>query len=502
MKRGLLLITLFLVFGISFSQNLESIKKFFERKGYVVEKLDHKIVLDLGKGSAFVGEVFEVIKEGKKLVHPVTGEVLGTTEEAVGKVRITEVKDKFSFAEILEDRGIEKGNRVRLYYESVCFVGSEEGYFKISSLVGTLKREENCDYVVRELERGFGVERKGIALAFFEKPAPKKVQQTVEKKTPEEFRLHAKFIFTFPELPLSADVCNLFGDEKDYIAVLFGSKLRIYEVLRKELVEYASMNLPAGYPVSVQCAPLDRGRDVILLNMVSGGSMSSALVKVVGSTPVIVKKDIPYFMAVLDKSRAEETFVGQKFDGSDFWGSVKRLKLEGEDIVELEDFPVPSGFRIDSAILFKDLLIFTDEDGYLRVYRGDELLLSEENFSGSYTTAELPGTYEDENKYIFNPRYGVTEVLGEKYPVVIKNITSPVYRFLDVAKFSEGEIYILVSDSRGRLELKKVIGRKFEEAIQAVLATRDGRTFVITGRTGTLPLQNRGDIFEVEIEPY
>jgi len=238
------------------------------------------------------------------------------------------------------------------------------------------------------------------------------------------------------------------------------------------------------------------------LNMISGDSASSALVKVVGSTPVIVKKGIPYFMAVLDKSKAEETFVGQSFDSRNLWGSVKRLKLQGEDVVEGEDFPVPSGFRIDSAILFKDLLIFTDDDGYLRVYRGEELLLSEENFAGSYTTAELPGTYEDENKYTFNPRYGKVMVLKKEYPAVIKNVTSPVYRFLDVTKFSEGEIYLLVSDRRGRLELKKVIGKKFEEAIQAIVTTRKGRTFVITGRTGTLPLQNRGDIFEVEIEPY
>lgn len=501
MKRLNILAVLLLLVGFSFSQNLEGIKKFFQREGYVVEKLDDKVVLDLGKGSAFVGEVFEAVKEGKKLVHPVTGEVLGATEEVVGKVRITEVKDRFSFAEILEDRGIEKGNKVRLHHGSICFVGSEEGYFKVSSLVGTLRKGEDCNYVVREFERGFGIERKGVALAFFEKPAPK-VAQIVERRLPEEFRLHAKFLFTFPELPLSADACNFFGNEKDYVVVLFSSKLRIYEILRKELVEYASMNLPSGYPVSVQCVPLDNGKDVIILNMISGDSVNSALVKVVGSTPVIVKKDIPYFMAVLDKSRAEETFVGQGFDSRNLWGSVKKLKLQGEEVVEGEDFPVPSGFRIDSAVLFKDLLIFTDDDGYLRVYRGEELLLSEDNFSGSYTTAELPGTYEDDNKYTFNPRFGWTRVLKEEYPVLIKNVTSPIYRFLDVTKFSEGEVYLLVSDRRGRLELKKVIGKKFEEAIQAVVTTRKGKTFVITGRTGTLPLQNRGDIFEVEIEPY
>ena len=34
------------------------------------------------------------------IVHPVTGEVLGELDEEVGSLRVTEVRDKFSVAEI------------------------------------------------------------------------------------------------------------------------------------------------------------------------------------------------------------------------------------------------------------------------------------------------------------------------------------------------------------------------------------------------------------------
>ena len=497
--RRLILFVL-IVFSISYGDEVSKLKDFFTRQGYVVERMDGKVILDLGKGKVSVGEVFRVFKEGKEIVHPVTGEVLGRVEEEVGKVKVSEVEEKFSIAEVLEDKGISRGNRVKLEYGSVCYLGSEEGYFKVSSLVGEVKKGEGCEYVIREFEEGFGVEFGGKAVAFFEKP--KVVVARTFAQREEDFELSAKFVLTFPSLPLSADACNLFGSNKDYLAVLFESELKIYEILEKSVVDYASVRLPSGYPVSVQCAPLEGNRDVILVNIVSGEGMSSAIIKVVGGTPVVVKENIPYFMAVLDKSRPIETFVGQKFDGSGLWGEVRKLKLSGEEVVEEGSFDVPSGFRADSAVMKGDLLVFTDADGYLRVFEGDRLLLSEGDFGGSYTTAELPGTYEDENKYVFNPRHFTFKTGRKEYVGVIKNVTSPVYRFLDVTKFSEGEIYVLTKNRKGLMELKKVRGKKFEEAIQAMVRTREGDLFVLTGRTGTLPLQNRGDLFKVEITPF
>jgi len=43
-----------------------------------------------------------------------------------------------------------------------------------------------------------------------------------------------------------------------------------------------------------------------------------------------------------------------------------------------------------------------------------------------------------------------------------------------------------------------VRGSEFVEAIQSVVSTRDGRVFVITGRVGTIPVQNKGEIYELE----
>ncbi len=497
MRRALLLTILVLAFAVS--APLEDIGKFFNRQGFVVEKLGDRVVIDLGKGKAFTGERFAVLKEGKKVVHPVTGEVLGSVEEPVGEIEVVEVKDKFSVARIIRDEGIERGQKVKLSVKEVCYEGSEEGYFKVSSYVDNLKKGKNCPYVVKEFQDGFGVELKGKAVAFFEKPVV--VQTQPYAREPEEFRVRARFVMSLPSLPLSADACNLTGKDKDYLAVLFENRIVFYEILPKEVVEYATLRLPSGYAVNLQCAPLESDKDVVLINMVSGTEASSILVKFVGGSPVIVRENIPFMMVVLDKEKAHDTFVGQRFDVRDLWGEVRKLELRGDDVVDKGNFDVPTEFRADSAVALGDLLAFTDRDGYLRVYKGEDLILSQPEFDGSYTTAELPGVYEDEDKYTFNVRHFTAQVAKRAYLGAVRNVRSPIYRFLDVTKFSEGELYLIVIDKKGIAHLKKLIGKRFEEAIQSVVRTRSGRLFVITGRTGTLPLQNRGDLFEVEIEP-
>jgi len=35
--------------------------------------------------------------------------------------------------------------------------------------------------------------------------------------------------------------------------------------------------------------------------------------------------------------------------------------------------------------------------------------------------------------------------------------------------------------------------------VQAVLTTKDGRVLVLTGRTGMLTIQNRGEVYELEL---
>jgi len=441
-----------------------------------------KVIIDLGEENVREGEVFLVLREGREIVHPVTGEVLGKVEEEVAKIRVLEVRERFSYGEVLGGGKVRRGDRIRLFYESVCFVGSEEGFFEVASLLGKVRKGEDCPYVIREFEGGFGVEFGERAVAFYKKPEP--VRSVADEKALHP-NLRAELITTFPKVPLSADACG------DHLFVLFEDSLIAYEVLKKEVVSAATLRLPAGYPVSVQC--VSSGKEaLVIVNVISGGEMSSLIARMVGGAFAVVRKDIPYYVAFL----REGVLLGQKFDGTNLWGEVRKLRLEGDELVEGEPFEVPPGFRLDSAIAVGEVLLFIDRDGHLRVYRGDRLVLTERDFSGSYTVAELPGTYEDDSGYVFNPRPFTIHLKGKTYAGVIKNITSPINRFLGINKFSEGELYLLVGE-----ELVKIKGVKFEEAVQSVVSLGD-HLFVITARTGTLPFQNRGELLRAEVLPF
>jgi curli biogenesis system outer membrane secretion channel CsgG len=59
------------------------------------------------------GDVFEVLAITKVIKDPETGEILGTKTAKVGKIRVKEVQEKISIAEIVEGTGFGNGNIVR-----------------------------------------------------------------------------------------------------------------------------------------------------------------------------------------------------------------------------------------------------------------------------------------------------------------------------------------------------------------------------------------------------
>jgi len=71
------------------------------KRGFVVYVDTTRIVVDLNASDGLrVGAVISLRRDRIPIVHPVTGEVLGELDEEVGTARITELRDKFSVAEI------------------------------------------------------------------------------------------------------------------------------------------------------------------------------------------------------------------------------------------------------------------------------------------------------------------------------------------------------------------------------------------------------------------
>jgi hypothetical protein len=81
-------------------------------QGYVVFVDTTRIVIDLtGRDGIRPGSVVSLRRDKIPIVHPVTGEILGELDEEVGTARVTEVRDKFSVAEI---QSVETGSKIQI----------------------------------------------------------------------------------------------------------------------------------------------------------------------------------------------------------------------------------------------------------------------------------------------------------------------------------------------------------------------------------------------------
>jgi hypothetical protein len=82
-------------------------------EGDVVEVQGATLTLSVGRrDAAHPGLILEVFREGREIRHPRTGQVLGKTEQAVGRAVISEVFEAYSVA-TLDGEGASAGDRVR-----------------------------------------------------------------------------------------------------------------------------------------------------------------------------------------------------------------------------------------------------------------------------------------------------------------------------------------------------------------------------------------------------
>ena len=101
----------------------EKIIKDFPLEGYVAQRKENTVLIDLGKRAGVrTGMQFIVFKEGKVIKHPKTGEVLDIERIETGSVEIKAVKDKTAEALILKENSpaaIEVGQMVKSTVELI-----------------------------------------------------------------------------------------------------------------------------------------------------------------------------------------------------------------------------------------------------------------------------------------------------------------------------------------------------------------------------------------------
>lgn len=85
-------------------QMSEKIIKNFPLEGYIVNKTDSKVTIDLGRVAGVKdGMEFSVYKEGKIIKHPKTGAVIDVQRIETGKIVVVNVRDKIAEGKILQE---------------------------------------------------------------------------------------------------------------------------------------------------------------------------------------------------------------------------------------------------------------------------------------------------------------------------------------------------------------------------------------------------------------
>ncbi|MDP3286225.1 MAG: CsgG/HfaB family protein [Desulfobacterales bacterium] len=119
-------------------QMSEKIIKNFPLEGYIVNKTNSKVTIDLGRMAGVKeGMEFLVYKEGKIIKHPKTGEILDVQRIETGKIKIASVRDKIAEGDVLQEES----------------PGSMSYGQLVSSIVGTLQpvqKEPTVDAALEE----------------------------------------------------------------------------------------------------------------------------------------------------------------------------------------------------------------------------------------------------------------------------------------------------------------------------------------------------------------
>src|SRR5689334_9844847 len=83
--------------------------------GEVIEVQGTAVTLSVGKRDGVVaGLDLSLFREGRELRHPKTGELLGKTEKALGRLRITEVAEAYSIGQVEPGVDVAAGDVARI----------------------------------------------------------------------------------------------------------------------------------------------------------------------------------------------------------------------------------------------------------------------------------------------------------------------------------------------------------------------------------------------------
>ncbi|MBW2689420.1 MAG: hypothetical protein JRC99_05780 [Deltaproteobacteria bacterium] len=433
MKFTIKLILLFLlcVPTITFAELPKQIENDFSvLEGLIVMPVGEEYVVDLDASDRLhEGDILTMVGEGKNIIHPETGEIIGTVKVPVGYLQVTRMYSGYSYAKYLFAKlKPEAGIKVMRFEQvPVLFVDNQDDEGVLASqlklnlpqfqwlkpddvepalLTFTLKSGS----LVVTTYGGNLLHRYLVTADEQLKPPPERTQPKfvsgssgVNKKPLQKFAdellstlnignddpFHnsdvgiirqgtaQEGVWMGPNMagnPVGIAVADFDGDGLQETAVALNSKLFVARIRDGKYKEEIDVPIPSGLKIlSLDTLDLNRnGRPELYLTAVNGHQLSSLMIEFRDGAYEIVIKRVRWFLRVVELPGDELALIGQELDPDEaaFYDKPFYVHIEGGRLVKGDKVNLPQKVNLYSFVSFTD---YENKQYYAYLSEGDYL---------------------------------------------------------------------------------------------------------------------------------
>lgn len=359
--------------------------------GYVIQPEGDEFLIDLdARNQIAVGDLFSVVRVGEKIIHPVSGEVLGTHDSVKGVLKVTRVKEGYSVClPVGAHSGIQRGDVIRRYQQ----VNAP------SQTAVPLPLPVPAPASV-PVPAPAPVPTPLPAVSAMPDAAPAAVGIVVNRAVESV----ASLLWTsepFTGTPVGVEVGDFDGDGLQEIATAFTDRVEIGRLKNGNYQNLATLKIGVGtrsYALDAVDLNKDGRPELYVSAATTGSSLVGAVIEPVDGIYRITRKDIPWHMRRMTLPGEGLVLLGQKFGsrGKVFGGPIFRIQSRDGKLVEGPAYEVPRGVNLYdftplASVGGQKLFAVVGDDNYLNIIATDgrQLGISEETVGGSEAYIEM-----------------------------------------------------------------------------------------------------------------